>query len=78
MKKMKLVTVHWHDHSSNNSWSSLEDIKKWVKETKEKPCVTVGVLIYEDKDVIVLTDGHDGGENFGNQTLIFKKLIVKK
>jgi|GEM_PF-6963134 len=78
MKKSKFITVYWHDHASDSAWQSLDDIKKWVAETKKKPCVTRGEVVYEDKDVIVLTDGNDGGENYSNTSLIFKKLIVKK
>ncbi|MEK7111948.1 MAG: hypothetical protein AAB875_01335 [Patescibacteria group bacterium] len=69
-------TIKWHDHASESNWQSLEDVKKWVEHTKKNPCVTKGTVVYEDKDVIVLTDGHDGNGNFGNTSLIFKKLIV--
>lgn len=74
----KITTVHWLDHASDCVWKNLEDVKTWVKEQKKKPCVTVGEIIYEDKDVIVMTDGNDGHGNFGNTSLIFKKLIVKR
>lgn len=75
--KKKYLTVKWLDHASASEWQSLEDVKKWVAESKKKPCVTRGEIAYEDKDVLVLTDGNDGNGHFGNTTLIYKKLIVK-
>lgn len=76
--KKKYITVKWLDHASASEWQSLEDIKKWVEESRKKPCVSRGEVVYENKDVVVISGEHDGHGVYGNATMIYKKLIVKK
>lgn len=76
--KKKWLKVKWYDHSSAAVWQTLDEVKKWVEETKAHPCITEGYLIYEDKEAIVLSAESDGQGSFGNCALIFKSLICKR
>jgi len=68
----------WLDHASSSEWKSLEEIKKWADEVYNTNCTTTGKKILETKDYIVVSSESDGSGNFGNSTLIFKKLLINE
>ena len=75
---MQYYKITWTDHFPLPEWSLKEDIEKWALEKKGQHCVTVGVITYEDKDVVVISASFDGDENYGDSLAIAKVDIVKR
>lgn len=52
-----IVYVRWKDAESNGGpgWQDKEDLYRWAKEPLRE-CLTVGFLIYRDKNMIVICE----------------------
>ena len=74
----KTYRVTWKDHFSDSSWKDEKEIREWVEECKSEPCVTIGDVVYQDEDVLVLSATTDGGDNRGDLMGIYKNHIIKK
>jgi|TARA_R100000501_G_C2594472_1_gene93444 hypothetical protein len=76
---MKYYKITWKDYFSAPEWKDKEALSKWVKKEDEgEHCTTVGVISYEDKDVVVVSASFDGQESYGDSIAIYKSCIVKK
>lgn len=72
-KTLKLVYVEWLDHVSMEAWEDLKDIEN------EKPHVirSVGILINEDKDTLVIfMNADEEAERASMCMVICKPLII--
>jgi hypothetical protein len=78
MTTMKYYEITWKDHFSETGWKDKDELEKWVKDRKKHPCVSIGQIVYEDDDVIVLAGSHDGEDSHGDFMAIYKNHIIKK
>lgn len=74
MKKLKLIHVQWRDASSHDSWQPLSH----AQEPKDFLVETVGWLIGENKDAIVLGTGITHNGSTACTWTIPKGMIIKK
>jgi len=74
---IKLVKVTWDDVCSpHESWSSVEDLKSWAIERRNLGMVTIGYLICEETDYIIVGATHDTKEgDFGDISMIPRGMI---
>lgn len=75
---MKIYEIRWKDHFSDSSWRDEDDIKEWVTKHKKKFCTTVGRIIYQDDDILVMCASDDGDDSYGDLMAIYKNHIIKK
>ena len=68
-------TIKWQDPESNPEWQSIEAIKTWCDNPKH--CTNTGRVIYENDELLVISNEKNGLGEWGNKTLIFKSLIIK-
>lgn len=64
--------MSWRDAKSDGSWFSEDE----MNEFDVAQCETVGWLVRDDVDVVVLADSREG-DNFGGLTAIPRSWIVK-
>lgn len=74
----KTYRVTWKDHFSDSSWMDIHEIQEWVEKSKKEPCITIGELVYQDDDVIVLSATDDGSGNRGDLMGIYKNHVIRK
>jgi len=77
---MEIEEVHWVDSGFNfaNRWESLDDIIHTAKEWNGHSS-TVGYVVFEDEDRIVLAQTLDGERpNGANVFLIYKPNIMSR
>ena len=74
LPKKKFIKVKWQDHHSDSAWKNEKELKEWA--TKPFICVTKGWLVFEDKNVLVLSASFDGEDSYGENMCILKVNIV--
>ena len=77
---MNLEEVHWVDSGWNfaHHWETLDEIEQMAK-TWNGHSMTVGYVIYESDDRIVLVQTLDGDRpNGANAMLIYKENIIER
>ena len=74
----KTYRVTWKDHFSDSSWKDDKEIKTWVEECKKELCSTIGAVVYQDDEVIVMSASKDGGDSYGDLMCIYKNHITRK
>jgi hypothetical protein len=74
--KTKVLFVGWRDHFAQPGWSNLDDV---ATTSKGKYVESVGFLIHEDEDCIVLAKSQcDENQTVAHTTTILKKLVEKR
>ena len=76
-KPKELHKIFWRDHASNAKWLDKDELQAWIKEQKEDVCESIGKVVYEDRDVVVIAADKNANE-VGSCSLIYKKLVVKR
>lgn len=78
---MKKVQLTWKDPSSiqddQRQWLSFDEVSQKGREQYEDEVETLGFLVDETKDYVVICSTHDG-ENFCDCSVIMTSLIVNK
>ena len=72
--KPDLVVVTWTDIASRADWMDQEEAEKCLPET----CLTVGWIVAENEENIVLADSATASGDWGGTTVIPKSVIKKK
>ena len=77
---MKLVLVDWFDHSSSpDGW---HDIEEYQTESFPLACQSVGWVVHEDKDIMVIVPHRylprDGYKQRGSGDLTVLKRAIKR
>lgn len=73
MKPDKIVLVEWIDSFGSHAWIPRID----AMETKPSKCYSVGYLLKEDENYIVLSQSYDPQvENVGNVLSIPVKVVI--
>lgn len=71
----RLVKIIWIDPTSESAWQNEKEIDKWAIEVSKEKCISVGWIIRENKDyIIIASDRNDAGE-WANTNLIYKSLV---
>ncbi len=74
LKTFDIVRVDWHDHwSGMHQWSHPDDV-----DHTPKTCVTVGVVVKEDKNGITLAQNMGTAMQVADTTYVIKKCIVSR
>lgn len=74
--KIKILYVIWLDHCSVSSWMDREEA---IKTADMAEIHTVGWLIHEDKDKLVLALNIDSSnDNVSDAITIYKKCITER
>lgn len=68
---MIIAVVHWIDAHTIDEWTGLEDIKKQGL----SECKSVGILLYEDKEKVIIT--HTVGETDSCGNIVIPKRFIK-
>ena len=76
MKNIYRIT--WKDSCSDSAWRTEKDAKEWAEKEYETYCVSIGWILLETKDYIVTAASWNGGDEWGELTVILKNTIVKK
>ena len=71
--KPDLLVVTWHDISSRADWQGLEE----VQALRPEKCITVGWLVQQDDDQIIVADSVTESGEFGGTTVIPRAVIQK-
>lgn len=75
--KTKLLKVIWDDSAMYNNWYDKEELRAMIRDWKTVK--TVGYLILEDENRIVLAGSIDGsGDKYSNITVIPNSAIITK
>lgn len=81
----KLIYVEWLDHwdRTDGSWVNLTDITDNIEMIKPQKMKTVGWIVAETKDVLLLsadldTGATDGHEKSRHEMAILKNCITKR
>lgn len=72
-KKIRLAIVTWDDIQSRSDW--IGDISEIPEEIKPVRCVTVGWIVREDKQIVVLADSYTADGTYGGATAIPTSVI---
>ncbi len=72
-KKIRLAIVTWDDIQSRSDW--IGDITEIPKEIKPIRCVTVGWIVREDKQIVVVADSYTADGTYGGATAIPTSVI---
>jgi hypothetical protein len=79
---MKLYKIHWLDIVGGKDWYSLKEAVSFAKKKFKTTYYTVGYLIYEDKDMVVVASTYtiedDGDYSFNDVSMIPKSVVIKK
>jgi len=78
MEINKLVKIYWKDAASSEAWEDLNEVRDWASKTYVTPCETVGELILDTDDYVVVAASNNGEKTlYGDKVLIPKTLIDK-
>lgn len=75
-KKTKIIKVKWVDSSTYSQWYKKEDIEEAIV-TNEPIIESIGYLIFENKEKILLASNNDDEESFSAITSIPKCSIME-
>jgi hypothetical protein len=71
--KFPLVEIVWDDACSESGWCYVDDTK-----LSPQHCYTVGFLIFESRDHILIGHTHDGEGGYVGWFQIPKRMIVSR
>jgi len=71
--KYPLVLLHWDDAASDHGWKDASEV-----EVKNEQAITVGFVIKETDDHILIAATIDADGNTNDRSQIPKKMIVKR
>lgn len=71
----RTIQVFWHDHTSNDGWATLDEIKTTAESWYDSLCNTTGTCIVRTNKYIVIAGEYDGEDNYSNYTLILRNDI---
>ena len=76
-----LVCVYWKDITVDCGWVTLEQLQKWGKDSFNETCKTVGYLVHESKDYVIVASScaifTDSDIQFNNPIMIMSSVITK-
>lgn len=72
---MKLSKIEWRDHESRTEWVDNNELDNWLKE--DMRCVSVGYIVKESKDAIIICAEKSSNKEYSNCTKILKSAIIK-
>lgn len=75
--KNKIVKVYWRDHTSENPWRSVKELKEWSDKSFNETNYSIGELIISNKKYILIASEKNALGEFGNYTMIIKGCIEK-
>lgn len=78
--KCPLFRIFWRDiQGAPQGWKNKEDLVAWAEKAHQVEFITVGYLIYENKNFIVLAATIDGyEEEYNDASMILKSVITKR
>jgi hypothetical protein len=71
----RIVAVTWKDITSQADW--VGELEQVLEECNPILCVTVGWILKEDEEVMVLADSATKDRTFGGVTAIPKSVVVE-
>lgn len=71
-----LEWIEWYDAASDDSWCSVQELKKYA--TERMVITEVGFVVYEDKEVIVISNQITCDWSIGNRTRVPKGWIKSR
>jgi hypothetical protein len=71
----KIVLISWLDIVARADW--VGDIKTVIEELKPESCLTVGWLIHDGKEFLIVADSVTKDKDFGGVTVIPRAVITK-
>ena len=78
-KNLRPLYVEWIDSTSTHGWESIEDT---LKMKENITCFTLGWLLHEDKNVIVMVLNYDLVDkdrvNHVNNSIVIPKVCITK
>ena len=75
----KLEKIYWRDIGGlSDGWMELADLIKKADKIYNEECVSVGEVIYETTDYIIVSSTFDGDEKWHDASMIMKSVIIRR
>ena len=71
------MTIKWKDPEGTADWKDKEELLEWAKKADKGYCTSVGDIVHETKDYIIICADKNTNGDVGSCTLIYKSLIIK-
>ncbi len=76
---MKLEKIYWKDIDGlSDSWMSKEDLIVAGQESFNETCISVGEVLFENEDFLIIAGTFDGVEMWHDASMIMKSVIVNR
>lgn len=69
---MKALLIHWIDSSSDHGWGKIKEIPQ-----SPNDCITLGFLVRETEDFLLITHSWDPETSSVNGTIEIPKVAIK-
>lgn len=74
----KKVHLKWFDHCSYSGWHDIEEIEHPKSGPQLAVIESIGYLVCEDKDKIIISANMGSDDSFGDILVIIKKAIIQR
>ncbi len=76
---MKLEKIYWKDIDGlSETWMSREDLIVAGKASFDETCISVGEVLFENEDFLIIASTFDGVEMWHDASMIMKSVVVKR
>jgi hypothetical protein len=73
---MKLVQVVWEDIMTlDHSWKNIQECVDEAKKLRQLDFTTVGYLIHEEEDFVLVASTYDGENEYNDVSMIMRSVI---
>jgi hypothetical protein len=73
---MKKVNVIWEDIMTlDHSWKNVAECVEEARKLRNLRFSTIGYLIYEDREFVLVASTHDGEDEWNDVSLIMRSVI---
>jgi hypothetical protein len=71
--------IYWKDIGSlSDSWESKDNLLKNAEKRYTEECTTVGEVIFENENYVVVAASFDGSDMYHDSSMIMKSVICKR
>jgi hypothetical protein len=76
---MKLEKIYWRDiNGLSDHWMTKDELVKEALKSFLVNCVSVGDVVYENDDFVIISSTFDGDDKYHDASMIMKSVIVKR
>lgn len=76
---MTIEIVYWRDIAGiSEHWQTKDELMVEAEKVYKEECVTIGEVIYETDDYIIICATFDGDERYHDASVIMKSVIIRR